>query len=818
MSRFSTPSAAMTRSRRAAPLLGRFGRRARGFVAAATTVLIATAGVVTAVTPAYAALGDPGQVTLDKSVDGVNSITAEPGDTFTYGFLVGCDDEACIDAELTDQVPEAFDGFTIESLQVSPASAPVTVGLTGCSVGGPVTASCLLQADFNASLGDLLGEPQFGIPAGTTYRINLQLTVPPTLPATWPFNGDPIVNTATADADTSLTPRSDSATVTVTIPIVVDVTPTKSWTPSDQLYAPGAASTFTIGAQNTSNLPASALVLQDPQVAPEGALALDPSNPFTFVDFTGLCAPSALPTGADQVQVDLYVRSAPSEPWNWVIGVPNATAILPAYAGEVGGVRLSYTSTTGATIDAGGAASAQCVSVAQRSANRTTGDALVQGATANNTVNATVTVPGYAPVSETSSASLTIGPLNVIVEAGKTMTPSIIPAGASFAVNLSAQNDSNGPLTSLTITEPSGDAFLSDDLTFDAFTGWTWPTGATVGTFTWQFALADDVLVPLTPLGGAPAVPAPGPGDWITGFTVTYTGEIPAGVTAGMTFSVATDPGMVEVIGDDVSDAFVNEIEVSGTNPAGTADDRAEDDVTVFFPEIELEIVKSVSPALVTPGGTVVVELETTTAASSARVNPTQIVVEDVWRDTPETDFWDAFRARELSFIAIPSGSTLTVRYTTESPATDPIVWNDLVVDTAGIGGLYSNDLSVLVGADTANQITGFQFVFTNSAGFAQGTIVKPNIVFEASPTLRLGPGATTTLPTVPVQYENVATADGEGVSGGQTVQGDEVDDSALTAIVSFGGDTGPGPATVLSAKDWVQSNWTTNQSAPLPA
>ena len=814
MPRSTMPSAPVFRARSISPLARRNGRAIRALIAGVTAVLIALTGVVSSGTPAFAALGDDGQITLNKSVDLQNAVTVSPGDSFTFAMRVGCDDESCIDATLVDTIPAEFAGFTINSLQTFPPAIPITAGLTGCTVGGVVTASCVLNADFNQPLGELSGQPQTGIPSGQTYRVEIQLTVPSNLAVSWPFNGVPIVNTANADALTSVNPATDNATVTVDIPTEVDVTPTKSWSPSSQLFEPGAASQFTIGAQNSSNVPATSVVVQDPAVAVNAATELVASNPFTFVDFTGLCSPSALPAGAEEVQVDLYVRPAPggpSTPWNWVLGTPSATATLPAYVGEVGGIRLSYSSTDGDNIDAGGAASSQCIEVAQRATNRTTGTTLVLGATANNTVNATVTVPGFEPVSDTASASLTIGPLDVVVQAGKDITPSVIPAGAPFDVNLSARNDSNGPLTSLTITEPSGAPFLSADLTFTSFSGWTWPTGATAGTLTWQFDSAVDQSVSVSPVSGAPAVPTPGAGDWITGFTVTYTGSIESGTTAGMTYSVATDPTMIAAL--DVSDTFLNEIEVSGTNPAGTESDSAQDDVAIFFPEIDLQIDKEISPSLVTPGGTVVAELETTTSTNNAAVNPTQIVVEDSWDGTTDTDFWNAFRARELSFIQVPVGSTLTVQYTTHTPPALP-VWTTLTGGSV-VGGLYSNDLSTVANRDL---ITGFQFVFDSPLpGFSQGTIVKPNIVFEAAATLRTG-GSTTLVPDSPISYDNVATADGEGESGGETIEGDEVQDVAATGIVSFGGGTGPGPGTVLSDKDWVQSNWSADQLSPLPS
>src|SRR5690606_385551 len=124
--------------------------------------------------------------------------------------------------------------------------------------------------------------------------------------------------------------------------------------------------------------------------------------------------------------------------------------------------------------------------------------------------------------------------------------------------------------TSLSITEPgsTAGAFLSDELTFDSFGSWTWPTGATAGTFEWHFNTAANEVVPITELGGAPAIPTPAPSDWITGFTVTYTGSIEQGTTAGLAYTVATAPNMVDAAGPQYVDVL-NVVEVTGTNPAG---------------------------------------------------------------------------------------------------------------------------------------------------------------------------------------------------------------------------------------------------------
>ncbi|WP_284298990.1 hypothetical protein [Homoserinibacter gongjuensis] len=203
-------------------------------------------------------------------------------------------------------------------------------------------------------------------------------------------------------------------------------------------------------------------------------------------------------------------------------------------------------------------------------------------------------------MSRTASAALQIGPLNVRVTPGKTITPGEVPAGGEFSVALAARNASNGPLTSLVIEEPGSGAFLSEELTFAGFTGWTWPSGATAGTVVWHFASASDQTDPISATG-APTAPTPASGDWITGFTLSYTGEIAEGTTAGATFTVQTDPGMIADAAPFYEDV-ANVVGVTGTNPAGTDTETASDDVRIYFPEVALELEKTVRPALVTPG------------------------------------------------------------------------------------------------------------------------------------------------------------------------------------------------------------------------
>src|SRR5690625_1284803 len=162
--------------------------RWRSLFAILASVLVAASALAMVDTePASAALGDPGQVTLQKSVvvdDTVGSPDAlGPGESFTYSFLLGCDDNPCIDAKLHDPIPTKLTGFTIDTLTVTPTTA--TVGLDGCSVGETVAEDCSLVTTFETPLNDPgSAEPMVGIEAGETYRVNLTLTVPADLSPT----------------------------------------------------------------------------------------------------------------------------------------------------------------------------------------------------------------------------------------------------------------------------------------------------------------------------------------------------------------------------------------------------------------------------------------------------------------------------------------------------------------------------------------------------------------------------------------------------------------------------------------------------------
>ncbi len=768
--------------------------------------------------PANAALGDPSALTVTKTVQGEKATTVVPGGSFDYYISGTCSDNPCIDAALSDALPDQFAGFTLQTVAVTPAQHSVTI-TGGCSVGQPVVTGCDVDVDFQVPLGDIGGEPQYGLNDGQSYSLVIILTAPLDLQPTWPHNGQPVVNTAVATWDNALGGPGqveDTATVTVNIPVTVDVEVSKTWLPSGQQFNPGEVSTITTTVRNASNVFASSLVLQDPSAATTGGPNLDASNPFNYVNFVALCTPTSVtfPSGADRVQIDaLYLSGGV---WNWVAGTAAATPALPGAVSDpalVGGLRVTFTSSTGNDIAANGAAGSLCFDVAQRANHRTSGADLSSGWTADNIASGTVNVPGHQPVTKTDNATLTIGPMNVLVQAGKTINPSRIPAGSSTNVSITAKNNSNAALTSLTINEPQTmPGFFTDKVTFGGFTGRTWPTGAHAATLTWH--LSDSSTIVITPIlegDPLPALPSLDPGEHIVGFTVVYSGSIIAGTTAGWDFTVDTAS---DTVASPVSLRFDNTVGVSGTNSAGTANDSAPAPLDVFYPDISIAIDKDITPDVVTPGGMSLARLIATTSSDSAHVRPTEIVVEDrmLARAPPApADYWDSHRVRELVGISIPMGATMSVQYSTTLPPTAPN-WVDYAT---GLTGVYSTDFSALPGGTDRDDITGLRFVFSDPAGFGQSTSVQPNIAFQAAQTLRDGLTPTDTLDSpadddaaqVATDYVNTAQASATGMAGSLPVASGVVTDSDTIGVIVYQSGGGqPGPGNVLIDKDWRRS------------
>lgn len=739
---------------------------------------------------APAAYAADAALTITKTADGLASATVDPGDEFTYVITVGCDDADCEAAQLVDQIPAQFVGFPILSAVVTPPNQPTTTSLDGCT--DAVTASCTVTVDFET----VLDTAEKGIRAGDTHTLTVRLRAPLTLSPSWAYNGTAVPNTATVTSTTAPA-VSSSADVTIAIPVSVDVAVGKTWSPASQQFAPGVQSTVALTLANASNVPAEQLAVQDPKVADAAAPALASSNPFAIVDFVALGAVTA-PQGADRVRVDAYVFDAGV--WNWVPGTPSAVgaAALPTGvdASDVAGLRFVFSdSASGATIAPSGTAGTVQLTVAQRAAHRETGETLALGTTATNQVAATVVVPAQQPVSRDASAPYAIAGLTVDVTAGKTITPNRIPAGTTATALITGKNDSNGPLASLTVGDRD---FFTPLLQFGGFVApVAYPAGATGASITWFFDGSDSGPLPVAD-GATPTPPTAPTGQHLTGFAVTYSGAIAAASVTSLEFTIVPALGLVPSI--DVSPVTVdNTASVSGTNAAGTDTDTAVAPLRVFFPQIDLAIEKTVSPSgAVNAGGTVVVQLPTTTGTDSAFVKPTRVVVQDEWRSGEADDFWNAFSPVAIAPTQVIAGSSLHIEYLLDG------TWYPLdTVPATGATFVYAKTIEDINPTIDTAEITGLRFTFENPAGLAQGTTVSPNTVFAARSTLRTGGAPTSVVDDPASVYENRGFAEAEGaVLGGTTITIDEVEDFADARIVSTSG-----AGSVLADKEWTSAS-----------
>jgi len=758
-------------------------------VFAATAVLALVGGLFVAA-PAFAA--DPGALTINKTANGQESLTLAPGDEFLYTISVGCDDNDCVNAVLTDPLPAQFAGFAIQGTSSTPASQPVDISYAGCTTS--VTASCVLTAAFRMDLGG----GAVGIDAGATYQVAISLKVPENLPATWPSNGVAVANTATATSTTAAT-VSDGAAVTVVIPVVVDTAVGKTWAPATQQFAAGAASTITLTNQNTSNTFATALTMTEPTSAVEGALALGADNPFRLVDYAG--GTVSLPAGADLVQVDAYVSDGAGG-YTWVPGSPRAPGaiVLPGTvtAADVVGLRFTYTSSTGATIEPGGAAGSVALDVVQRADNRVTGDSLVNGGQVTNSVTGSVDVPDKPSVSKTATAPYAISPLTVSVSADKTIVPARIPAGTTARATLQATNTSNGPVDSLRVADQD---FFTDTLTFGGFVGGiNYPDGATSAAITWYYSDGSSVGPTAVAQGATPTAPAAPGGAWLTGFAIDFTGSIPNAAQSALQFDIAPLPGFVPQP-EDSPVITENTLVASVVNSAGSASASDPAPLSVFYPDISITTAKSLSPGSpVSPGATVVAQLPTSTSTDSAFVKPQTIVVDDIWDASDPANFLNAFNPIAIAPTQVLSGSTLLIEYTRDGGAT----WSTLTtVDATGGTQVYSGNLPA-----PTDTITGLRYTFTNTTGFPAGTSVSPNAVYQARTDLRDGSGPTSVPDEGPTTYTNTSDAIANGIVAGiptpivsQEVHG--VDDAQIQ--------TNTGIGTLIGDKRWTTSDYSTD-------
>src|SRR5690554_3649383 len=144
-------------------------KRSSLFSALAVTVVLLLTGTsaIGSMVGAPAAYAADGALEITKTVDAAGVLNA--GDEFTYEIKVACQDAHCINASMSDPLPDAFEGFGIVGAPiVTPASLDTSVAF-GCS--GAVTNGCELVVTALSSLPD--GDTGLYAGAGFTVMFTL---------------------------------------------------------------------------------------------------------------------------------------------------------------------------------------------------------------------------------------------------------------------------------------------------------------------------------------------------------------------------------------------------------------------------------------------------------------------------------------------------------------------------------------------------------------------------------------------------------------------------------------------------------------------
>ncbi|MBH0110276.1 hypothetical protein I6E81_08865 [Salinibacterium sp. NG22] len=749
----------------------------RAIAALAVGILIASSSVATAL-PAHADELGSGVVSLSKSA----SVTTPqlPGSTFTYTLGFGCSSTTtgCVDAVLTDEIPAP--------LEIVGSPLVAGVGSSAVTVTGNLVEVAFADAVANTD------PPSTGLADSTTGTVQITVRVPADLDKSW--DGASVLNEADLVA-VNASPRTADATVALRVPTEISASLAKNWTPASAEYGPGNLSTVTLTVANSSNIPASELVVREP------ALPAAATSSFNFYDLDALGAVT-FPEGADLIQVDAL------EGGSWTNGTAQAMALLPSgvIASAVEGLRFTFTSSAGTTIDARGTSGTVELSLAQRETNRANpSEELAAGGARENIAAASVVTPeGQADAPDARDTQV-VAPLTATVAVTKSFTPSEVPAGESTLATIAARNTSTGALTSLSVSEPAaGGSFFSDSIVFDGFdsTVTAWPAGATAGTVTW---LVDSGAAPasssFTEASGLPAAPVLIGGQFVTGFVIEYTGTIEVGATARAGVKIVTTAAAAVTTGS--ASVYPNEVAAAGTNTAGTGEDSTSADLEVWTPAIEVELTKSIRPSAVYSGGNSIVELTATTPAGTSTVRPDEIIITEP-SVLGASEYWNAFTPVAIGSTAVPQGSVLTVEYY-DGSAWQSMAGSSGTVDATTSAQIFTGDLaSMLPAGVTTDDVEGLRFSFTDADGFASAVTVKPTIVFEARAQLRDGSGPTAEgTPddnSTWASYENCAAVVASGTLNATSLTDNAAACDTATIIPTEG--TGPAPSIVDKSMD----------------
>ncbi|NLA65140.1 MAG: hypothetical protein GX862_04295, partial [Leucobacter sp.] len=663
---------------------------------------------------------DAAALRIAKEVNVRGDIYDEPaapvvsvGEEFVWNIEVICDyfTDQCVGATLTDVIPDEF-----EILEDSINSTPSGI----ITVDGQ-TVTIAFQETLTRPAGAI------GLSAGA------QITIPVKLRAIEQSrDGEKFTNRAAVEADNALE-TTDIASVTAQVDLTLLAEASKSFDPSSALAEEGAPLSLTFGGSNASNGAVDTLVVQDP--------ANPAANPNIFQQYLQLDALTSAtwPEGAEAAVVSVFDMTTST----WVsadsVAAPSALA-LPAGvdAQNIGGIRVEFTAAN-PTIPAGATTSVQLALSQRASAAGITADTLLAN-TSTAQVKAGAEESPIAPAND----DVTLRPASTEVTASKNITPheiAVVGAATEATVTLGALNSGTRALDTLTISEPTNPADLSANnlmapaftgggVTFAGFAGVEWPVGTEEVSVTYYFADGTTETVTGTELD---ALPAPTSTARITGFEITFTGEIVEGAEAKVPFTVQApedlgDPSVRSVSG-------LNEITVSGTTPGSAPNpdpDTADDDLTIFAEQITITTEKTLTNTqlLSVPGQTTTARLKTTIANyPQTTENATEVIIDDPASLTGVTDWYEHFNATAITLTQIPANATLTVQWRDAAGNFTDVPG---MVDIAG-GTVFSGAIDPAI----IDQVAGIRFIYKSDDGFVPGQELLPNITYTTRSTIR---------------------------------------------------------------------------------
>lgn len=724
-------------------------RRIAKFSTSIASVVAVIASVIVPATAAFAA--DPAAV---RNIKSTSATLVHPGDTFNWMIEVGCSvlTDECVNATLTDVIPSEFippaAGDILFTPDLGPSEKVITIS------GQTVTI------DFKQNLVRPVGE--VGLTNGT-----VTVTIPVTVRSDLDYTPTPVTVTNTSAMVADNAPEVDSsASVSLDVPLELSTDATKSFSPNSNLAVAGLTTDLTLGGTNTSNAPVEKLTIQDPQNPGAGgnifqnALAVQSLGTVTW------------PAGADGATVAVWDTSLVTPAWVAAPLVASGNPLsLPsgvALSG-IGGVRIEFSSSSGATIPRSASASF-VVSLANRSG--------ISTGSHSNTSTSEVSRDGLS-ATDTATATYSVQAATSAVSATKSITPdrlSTVAYGSSDlthgTVTLTGTNSGTLSLTSMTISEPSNPADLSAanplapahpgfGLIFSGFvTGVHWPAGATAANITYYYDDGSSEVLAAT----APGLPAADSLKRVTGFSVTFTGTMAQGSTATLPFSIQANPSQVA---PNLSQPYSNEIAVTGIDSfnqnVGPA--NATDTVTVLTDQINLSTTKSLthSELNASAGQSTIATLTTTVAdyPDSTR-NLAQIVMFDPDSQTGTTDWYNYFDATGLTLTQVPGGATLDIYY------------RDALGNYTFLTTLPPGTNSYTIPSGIRDDIHGLKLEWNSPGGFVPGQTLVANIDYALRSNLRTD---NTPLPNEAKELENCSSS-----SGTSTLSPDSISSNLATS------------------------------------